>query len=56
MIIADNGIGFDIKKKRSGIGLTNIMNRAESYNGSATIFSEPGHGCKLTVKIPLKGD
>jgi PAS domain S-box-containing protein len=53
MVIADNGIGFDVKKKTKGIGLTNILNRAESYNGSATIVSAPGKGCKLQVEIPL---
>ena len=53
MTITDNGVGFDMKKKRAGIGLTNILNRAESYNGSAIIFSEPAKGCKLSVEIPL---
>jgi PAS domain S-box-containing protein len=51
--IGDNGAGFDTKKKRTGIGLTNIMNRAESFNGHAKINSEPGHGCVLLVEIPV---
>lgn len=54
MLIEDNGIGFDVKQKRTGIGLINILNRAESYNGSAKIISEPGKGCKLYVEVPLK--
>jgi PAS domain S-box-containing protein len=54
LAIEDNGIGFNPKQKRKGIGLTNIMNRAESYNGSASIISEPGKGCKLIVEVPLK--
>ncbi|MEP7377215.1 MAG: PAS domain S-box protein [Chitinophagaceae bacterium] len=54
LIIEDNGVGFNVKQKREGIGLTNIMNRAESYNGSAKIISEPGKGCKLIVEVPLR--
>jgi two-component system sensor histidine kinase UhpB len=53
MIIEDNGQGFNVNKKKKGIGLTNILNRAESYNGSARIISAPGEGCMLLVKIPL---
>lgn len=53
LLIQDNGVGFDIKQKRKGIGIANIFNRAESYNGTAEILSQPGKGCTLSVKIPL---
>ncbi len=53
MRIEDNGVGFDTNKKRNGIGLTNIHNRAESYNGSAMVISSPGNGCRLYVEIPI---
>ncbi len=52
-VIRDNGVGFDKKKHVSGIGLSNILNRAESYNGRADIISEPGRGCILYIEIPL---
>ncbi len=52
-VIRDNGIGFDPTKKSSGIGLNNIFNRAESFNGHARIISEPGKGCTLLIEIPL---
>jgi PAS domain S-box-containing protein len=55
MLLGDNGNGFDINKKRTGIGLTNILNRVESYNGSASIISEPGKGCQLLIEVPLNG-
>jgi len=55
LVIEDNGRGFDAGKKRAGAGLTNIMNRAESFNGSAKIISAPGEGCVLLVEIPLAG-
>lgn len=54
LLIEDNGVGFDSKKKKTGVGLTNIMNRAESFNGQIKINTEPGKGCRLLVEIPLR--
>ncbi|HTM91399.1 MAG TPA: PAS domain S-box protein, partial [Flavisolibacter sp.] len=54
LLIADNGVGFDTKQKRKGIGLRNIENRVKFYKGSATIRSEEGKGCILEVYIPMK--
>ena len=51
--ISDNGIGFDIVKKRKGIGVDNIKSRAASYNGTADFVSTPGEGCVLTVAFPM---
>jgi PAS domain S-box-containing protein len=53
--ISDNGVGFDIEKKRTGIGVDNIKSRAGSFNGSAAFVSQPGQGCLLTVTFPLAG-
>lgn len=50
--VTDDGIGFDTKKKRSGIGITNMTTRAESLGGSLTINSAPGLGCVLIAKFP----
>ena len=50
--IIDNGKGFDPLLKRKGIGLSNIINRIESYNGEVIIESSPGKGCKLEIMIP----
>lgn len=49
LLIEDNGQGFDLKAKRKGIGLANIMSRAELYNGQAVIESSPGAGCTVLV-------
>ncbi len=51
--ITDNGIGFDTKKKQTGIGVDNIKSRAISYHGKADFISKPGSGCKLTVTFPV---
>ncbi len=54
LTIADDGIGFIPGKKTSGIGLRNIRNRVDFYNGDVVVISEPGMGCTLTVTIPLR--
>jgi signal transduction histidine kinase len=50
--IRDDGIGFDPKTKKKGIGLGNIRSRTQIYNGRFDIKSAPGQGCLLTVTIP----
>ncbi|WP_276503190.1 ATP-binding response regulator [Terrimonas pollutisoli] len=53
LLIKDDGKGFDPSKKRNGVGLRNIMSRAEIFNGSVTIQSCPGNGCELKVVFPI---
>jgi PAS domain S-box-containing protein len=50
--LGDDGKGFDINKKRKGIGISNMMNRIESFNGEMRIESSPGKGCKIRITIP----
>jgi len=52
IIITDDGKGFNVKIKRKGIGISNMINRVESYNGKIMIKSNPGEGCKVSVKFP----
>jgi len=51
--IGDNGKGFSLDKKRNGIGISNMTNRVESYNGEIKINTSPGKGCVVDVKIPV---
>jgi two-component system sensor histidine kinase UhpB len=51
--IADNGAGFDLSDKRTGIGFRNIRSRIQLFSGSLDIDSAPGLGCRLRVQIPL---
>lgn len=53
--VMDNGKGFDPSIKRKGIGISNIINRIESYNGEVIMESSPGKGCKLEIRIPHPG-
>jgi signal transduction histidine kinase len=50
--VSDDGKGFNVNKKRDGIGITNIIHRVESFNGEVVIKSGAGKGCKLQIKIP----
>jgi PAS domain S-box-containing protein len=51
--INDNGIGFEIGIKKTGVGIVNIINRVESFNGKVSFETNPGVGCKLDIKIPI---
>jgi PAS domain S-box-containing protein len=53
LTVDDNGKGFDINQHRKGVGITNMMNRAEIYQGELTIESTPGAGCTLSVDFKL---
>ncbi|MFL5744462.1 MAG: PAS domain S-box protein [Niastella sp.] len=53
LVIQDNGKGFDATKPTNGIGLLNILNRAETLGGTLTIDTKPMGGCRLEVQIPL---
>ena len=53
LVIADDGKGFDVNQCRGGVGITNMMNRAEIYQGKLFIDSAPGNGCTLSVDFKL---
>jgi two-component system sensor histidine kinase UhpB len=52
LTVSDNGVGFDASRHRKGVGITNIISRAELFSGKVEIHSAPGDGCILTVRIP----
>lgn len=54
--INDNGVGFDTKKKRKGIGIHNIQTRVGLYGGQIHIYSEQGKGCQLKIEFPITND
>jgi signal transduction histidine kinase len=49
--ISDDGIGFDTSHKRKGVGILNIISRAELYKGDVIINSSPGKGCSLYISF-----
>ena len=52
--LSDDGKGFDPRMRRNGVGISNIMSRAELYNGKVEIDSSPGKGCRLEVILNSK--
>jgi PAS domain S-box-containing protein len=51
--IIDDGIGFNPAKNTRGIGLRNIRNRVEVFNGKLNIITAPQKGCTLEVILPV---
>lgn len=47
--ISDNGIGFNQKSVKLGLGLRSIKNRVDYCNGTMKIHSSPGKGTMLGV-------
>lgn len=59
VVVGDNGQGFvqdretDRPRRRGGIGLVSMRERAELLGGSLEIDTSPGKGTRLTARIPL---
>jgi len=47
--VKDNGIGMELSKKSTGIGLLNIRTRASVFNGKVQFESAPQQGVELKV-------
>ena len=57
--IIDNGKGFDSNtaftySDDSGIGLLDMRERLESFDGNLEVASQPGDGTRLTASVPLE--
>ncbi|MDO8186284.1 MULTISPECIES: sensor histidine kinase [unclassified Conexibacter] len=55
VIVSDDGAGFDLAAVRqTGAGLReSIVGRLGRAGGSATVRSRPGHGTRVTLRLPL---
>ena len=51
--IADDGVGFNTRTTKNGIGLHNIQYRAAECKGAVSLKSVKGEGTLLMVKIPI---
>lgn len=54
LTIKDNGQGFDINQRTTGLGLPGMRERVEALNGFYEINSTPGNGVSIRVRLPLK--
>ncbi len=53
LLIQDDGIGFDARQTRRGIGLSNIYERTSLYNGKVDLQTQPGKGCSIRIMVPF---
>jgi len=60
LFVDDNGLGFSFSGRHTSeeldqlrLGPISIKERTRSVGGTLTIESNPGHGARLTVEIPL---
>ncbi|CAA0203911.1 putative transmembrane protein. putative two-component system-sensor histidine kinase [Tenacibaculum maritimum] len=51
--ISDDGIGFDIRTSKKGIGLQNLQERVEELGGSLLVKSKIDNGTQISIRIPL---
>jgi signal transduction histidine kinase len=56
LIISDNGIGIDVeevRRRKTGLGMLSIQERARLLNGSVSWHSSPGDGTRVTANFVL---
>ncbi|MEW6259237.1 MAG: PAS domain-containing protein [Thermodesulfobacteriota bacterium] len=55
ILVADNGVGFDVEKTVDvqGLGIAGMRERALLVGGVIEVASEPGSGTKLVFKAPF---
>jgi signal transduction histidine kinase len=59
LAVRDDGRGFDpasLGAGRAGLGLTGLVDRLDTVNGSVSIDSAAGQGTLVTVRIPIELD
>ncbi|NGY36480.1 tetratricopeptide repeat protein [Flavobacterium sp. XN-5] len=54
LVISDDGVGFNAKVKKKGIGIQNMRSRTKECNGDFHIKSKKGEGTVSTVIIPIE--
>jgi len=57
IVIEDDGRGFNPERvaitSRGHLGLLGMQERARRVGGGLEIASRPGHGCKITLELPI---
>lgn len=53
ILIEDDGIGFDMKEVKKGLGLTNLEARTRLLGGKIHISSSPGRGTTTSMEFPF---
>jgi PAS domain S-box-containing protein len=52
--VRDRGVGFDVgARRKSGLGLESMRERARLIRARLTVRSRPGRGTRITLRVPL---
>ncbi|WPR72484.1 tetratricopeptide repeat protein [Flavobacterium sp. NG2] len=54
LIVKDDGIGFNTKLKKKGIGVQNMISRTKECKGEFNIKSKQGEGTEITITVPIE--
>ncbi|WP_348812320.1 tetratricopeptide repeat-containing sensor histidine kinase [Flavobacterium maritimum] len=54
LTISDDGVGFNVRTAKKGIGLQNILFRANECNGKVDIQSNKGDGTTVSLIVPIE--
>ncbi|MCE7861042.1 MAG: sensor histidine kinase, partial [Chloroflexi bacterium CFX2] len=54
VIMADDGCGFDVNQKATGLGFRSMRERISSIRGTFQLQSAPGQGTRIFIQISLK--
>ncbi|NEQ24667.1 MAG: sensor histidine kinase [Microcoleus sp. SIO2G3] len=55
LVIEDDGRGFNLEQLNgSGFGLQSMQQRVAAVDGNFQLKTEPGMGCRIAIKLPLK--
>ncbi|MBF0694590.1 MAG: tetratricopeptide repeat protein [Flavobacterium sp.] len=55
LVLADDGIGFNLGAKKKGIGINNMITRTHELGGTIDIKSKRDRGTKIIISLPAKG-
>jgi signal transduction histidine kinase len=53
LMITDDGLGYDVDKAKSGIGLKNMKSRINDINGILKITSIKNQGTTVMIEVPI---
>lgn len=53
LLVKDNGVGFNLKKREKGIGVENMKERTKKIGGEFSIISEINKGTSIMVEFPI---
>jgi signal transduction histidine kinase len=55
LAVSDSGVGFDVNEARAshGLGLVSMRERIVALKGTISIESQPMHGTRVSVRVPM---